>query len=105
MLNTCKDVHLVVLLLSPSHPASMRKTAQKKFPGGSVCSLSFPASVMLLSREYSQGAVLILFVLLCMDSITSCIPAVSLCIQLTDQRRQPASAYTPVHSKDKHSRG
>lgn len=76
----------------------------KKFPAGSVSSPTFP-SFVLLSSEYSQGAVLILFVLLCMDSITSCVAAVSLCIQLTDQRRQTASAYTPVHSKNKHSRG
>lgn len=55
-----------------AHPASMWKTPQK-FPGGSVSSPSFPASLMLLCREYSHGAAPMLFVLLCMDTVTSCV--------------------------------
>lgn len=65
-----------------------------------ISSWLLSASLMLQNRAYWQGAVWLLFVLLCVDPITSCIPAVSPCIQLTDQRRQTVSAYTPVHSKE-----
>lgn len=65
---------------------------------------SFPSSLMCLSRGYSPGAAMMLFVLLCMESIAFCASSVSLCIELTDQRRQATGAYSPVHSKETHSK-
>lgn len=50
--------------------------------------------------KHSQGAVLMVFVLLCMDLITSCIPAVSVWIQQADRRRQTAGAYNPATLKE-----
>lgn len=79
----------------------------KSFSFSMICTKSFPkevlwvftSSLMCLSEGYSPGAVMMLFVLLCMESIASCAPAVSLCIQSNDQKRQTASVYSPVHSK------
>ncbi len=85
-----------------AHPATKWKTPQKSFQEEVFLLRVFQASYCWAAK-YSQGAVPILFVLLCMDSITSCVAAASLCIQLTDQRRLPVHN-TPVHSKNKHGR-
>lgn len=65
----------------------------------------FPEAWCFSSGERSPGAWLVVFVLLCVDSITSCVPAGSPCIQLSDQRRRAAGAHTSVHSKQTHSTG